>query len=114
MENKKKGLIVNVFRTDYDATNLGITNSKDNVKRLTLIGSEDCLVDEVFEDIDENILVLKKRVFNNTEYLYAVPFKITIDQSFMNGPMFGGNFIYCSDSRFPNKYPIPVHDRFEH
>ena len=29
------------------------------------------------------------------------------------GPMFGGNFIYTSDSRFPNDYPIPVHDRFE-
>ena len=27
--------------------------------------------------------------------------------------MFGGNFITCSDSRFPGRYPIPVHDRIE-
>jgi len=27
--------------------------------------------------------------------------------------MFGGNFIYTSDSRFPNKYPIAIHDRYE-
>lgn len=27
--------------------------------------------------------------------------------------MFGGNFIYTSDSRFPSRYPIPVHDRVE-
>lgn len=29
------------------------------------------------------------------------------------GPMFGGNFVYSSDSRFPSDYPIPVHDRYE-
>lgn len=27
--------------------------------------------------------------------------------------MFSGNFVYTSDSRFPNDYPIPVHDRQE-
>lgn len=27
--------------------------------------------------------------------------------------MFGGNFIYTSDSRFPAEYPIPLHDRTE-
>lgn len=29
--------------------------------------------------------------------------------------MFGGNFIYCSDSRFReiSPYPIPIHDRIE-
>jgi hypothetical protein len=27
--------------------------------------------------------------------------------------MFGGTFIYSSDSRFPSKYPIPLHDRVE-
>lgn len=27
--------------------------------------------------------------------------------------MFGGNFIYTSDSRFPARHPIPVHDRTE-
>ena len=27
--------------------------------------------------------------------------------------MFGGNFIYTSDSRFPSRAPIQVHDRVE-
>lgn len=29
------------------------------------------------------------------------------------GPMFGGNFVYSSDSRFPFDYPLGIHDRFE-
>jgi hypothetical protein len=29
------------------------------------------------------------------------------------GYMFGGTFIHSSDSRFPNPYPIPLHDRTE-
>ena len=35
------------------------------------------------------------------------------DTSHLCGPMFGGNFVYTSDSRFPGRYPIPVHDRYE-
>lgn len=27
--------------------------------------------------------------------------------------MFGGAFIWTSDGRFPNDYPIPLHDRVE-
>ena len=31
------------------------------------------------------------------------------------GPMFGGNFVWTSDSRFRVEYggPVPIHDRFE-
>lgn len=31
----------------------------------------------------------------------------------MCGPMFGGCWIYSSDSRFPGGEPIALHDRFE-
>lgn len=41
----------------------------------------------------------------------ARPFKA--DGTVRTGGMFGGNFITCSDSRFPTTAPIPVHDRFE-
>lgn len=27
--------------------------------------------------------------------------------------MFGGNFVYTSDSRFPSRAPLPIHDRVE-
>ena len=39
-----------------------------------------------------------------------------VDASKMAGPMFGGNFVYSSDSRFArlnDGRPIPVHDRYE-
>ena len=39
----------------------------------------------------------------------AVP---VVQPSGMAGPMFGGNFVYSSDSRLPRE-PIPVHDRYE-
>lgn len=29
------------------------------------------------------------------------------------GPMFGGNFVYSGDSRFPSVHPIPIYDRYE-
>jgi hypothetical protein len=50
------------------------------------------------------------------EYLHAEPVDGERDarrEGKTVGPMFGGNFVYTSDSRFPNKYPIPVHDRWE-
>lgn len=27
--------------------------------------------------------------------------------------MMGGNFAWCSDSRFPSRQPLPIHDRIE-
>ena len=45
-------------------------------------------------------------------YYKAVPVE---QPTGMCGPMFGGNYVVTSDSRFSRKYPhpIPVHDRFE-
>lgn len=54
-------------------------------------------------------LVSRKIFSNNTEtYLYAEPY-------FTNGKhwMAGGNFVKATDSRFPCKYPISLHDRTE-
>lgn len=42
--------------------------------------------------------------------VHAKPMTIPGDKL---GPMFGGNFIYSSDSRFPFDHPIHLHDRFE-
>ena len=64
---------------------------------------------------NEPYLVLKKRELFGSTYLHAEPYVNgkPINQGEPGHLMFGGNFIYTSDSRFPNKYPIPVHDRFE-
>ena len=102
-----KGLPVNVFRTNYDCTANGISS---NQNRLILIGEN---IVELFEANKDNSNVVKliKRKIGEKEYLHCEP--ISKRPESCNGPMFGGNFIYTSDSRFPNDYPIAIHDRYE-
>lgn len=101
-----KGLPVNVFKTNYDCTANGISSKVD---RLILIGDG---VVELFEGKEDNSDVVKlvRRQIGKREYLHCEPLQKPIGK---NGPMFGGNFIHTSDSRFPNDYPIAIHDRFE-
>jgi hypothetical protein len=40
-------------------------------------------------------------------YMFAAPIK----KSTTGRYAMGGNFVSSCDSRFPNKYPIPIHDR---
>lgn len=96
-----KGLIVKVYRNSMpDCTNGGVSSTHDEV---LLVGKG---VPEVFESRDDMpVLKLVKRIIFGREYVHATP----IDRP----GMFGGNFIYSSDSRFPNAYPIAVHDRVE-
>ena len=62
---------------------------------------------------DPRLITLVKRTFaGGREYLHVEPVNVDGGED-MAGPMFGGNFVYTSDSRFPSPYPIPVHDRFE-
>jgi hypothetical protein len=80
---------------------------KSNV---TIIDEE---VPEIFKPDESRPAVrLIRRKFrfgsDEYEYIHAVPY----NQSDSEG-MFGGTFIYSSDSRFPSKYPIPLHDRVE-
>lgn len=101
---KTRGLVCNVYRSShgYDCTNNGIS-SIQNV--LILDG-----LDGPFEGTEENSVKLVKRQFSHGEHVHVEPI---IPKSTGIGPMFGGNFLYTSDSRFPMKYPIPIHDRYE-
>jgi hypothetical protein len=103
-----KGLLVNVFRNanGYDCTANGISLKNNS---LILIG--DGVNCQVFEGNENNTVKLLKKNVGGNDYIYAVPLLERPENSV--GPMFGGNFIYCSDSRFPSKQPIPIHDRFE-
>ena len=97
-----KGMLVNVFRSDTDCTNGGITSCYNH---LVLVGAG---IPEIFEANDEMpALILKVRYGR----LYAEPAEDP--EPGRVGWMFGGNFVYSSDSRFPCAYPIPVHDRQE-
>ena len=100
------GLIANIYRSDYDSP----TNKMYGKSNVTIIDKE---VSEIFKANESRPAVrLVRRKFrfgsDEYEYIHAVPY----DQSDNEG-MFGGTFIYSSDSRFPSKYPIPLHDRVE-
>lgn len=99
-----KGLVVNVYRAKHFNCTTGVTSTHDTV---LLVGKgipEVSESDGVFLPI---LKVVRRNIFGR-EHVHAEP----IDEPNGNR-MFGGNFIYTSDSRFPNQYPIPVHDRVE-
>ena len=104
------GLTVGVFReVDFpDCTANGITSKVSRI----------CLVDDT---IKGPFKVAERRSLSGIgkahdlgkEFIHAEP---RVDGHKVNScdyGMFGGNFIYTSDSRFPSDYPIGVHDRFE-
>lgn len=100
-----KTIPVNVFTDGDDCTNGGVSSRYNRL----YLAVEDGWFD-VPED-DPRLLVPITRHFGFGDYIHAEPVIGRPDGCV--GPMFGGNFVYTSDSRFPSPYPIPVHDRFE-
>lgn len=103
-----KGLIINVYRSSMpDCTMNGISS---NHKELTLIGTG---IAQIFEPTEDRPAVaMVTRVIGGREYSHLVP----CDENAKPLPgwyMFGGNYAKTSDSRFPNAYPLPIHDRKE-
>ena len=95
------GLLVNVYRGETGG--IGISSGY----RSFILTEEG--VDGPFhptEEIPE--LRLVRRTVCGHEYLHAEPVRPAGVHW-----MFGGNFVFTSDGRFPNDYPIPVHDRRE-
>lgn len=97
-----KGLIFEIYRSDYDSK-LNVMHGK---KSVTVI---DVAIDEIF-DAQENrpaVRIVRRNLWGK-EYVHAEPVQ--------RGPyMFGGTYIATSDSRSKNisQYPIPLHDRVE-
>lgn len=103
---RPKGMLVDIYRDGGpDCTNNGLSSRHDTV---LLIGEG---VPEIFEAKDGDAVVeLVRWSPCGKEVVHVRPAgALNKDRHFM----FGGNFIYSSDSRFPNQYPIPIHDRFE-
>lgn len=97
-------LLTFVLRSSLgDCTANGLTSRKDNI---TLHWGDDIDINELPDDD----LLLVERYLAGKKYLHAVPVRIKKQGEVS---MAGGNFIYTSDSRFPNQYPISVHDRVE-
>ena len=101
-----EGMTANIYRSDYDSP----TNKLYGKKNVTIVDSE---VPKIFE-ANENapaVRLVRRNIgwgMNEYNYIHAVP--VGIDD---HRAMMGGTFIYSSDSRFPNKFPIPLHDRVE-
>ena len=89
-----------------DSTNNGLTSKEDSI--VLHYGSEIDLADLTLIPDDELVLV-ERKLFGEDAF-YAVPAEIYKSNKHS---MFGGNFIHTSDSRFPGRAPIPVHDRVE-
>jgi hypothetical protein len=99
-----RGLHVSIYRNARwgDASNGGVSGKAESA---LLVGPG---IPEIFAE-SEGVPVLKLVRRNiGGEYLHAEP--VVGKDATKVGYMFGGNFIYTSDSRFPNRYPIPTRD----
>ena len=104
---KRKGISADVLRGRYESTNGGVSSKYDSF----------LIIDPSIEGgyLESNStmpeLKLVRRNLAGREYVHAEPLEPVKKGNV--GYMFGGNFIHTSDSRFPNDYPIPIHDRQE-
>lgn len=96
-----KGLIAEIYRSDYDSA----INVMYGKKSVTIIDDK---ISPIFEANEDRPAVrIVKRQLADGEYIHAEP----IDNKGYYS--FGGTYITCSDSRVKalSKYPIPLHDR---
>jgi hypothetical protein len=100
-----KGLPVSIYKFPLgECTNNGLSAGK---KSLTLVGPAIERGPITIED-GEDYLVCEYRE-RYDDYI-AVPKSLRDTGKW---PMFGGNFAYTSDSRFPSGAPIKIFDRIE-
>lgn len=104
-----KGLLVSIY-TDAqfgDSSNGGISG---RFKEALLVGAG---VPEIFDELDSRptVKLVTRWAGTDREYHHVEPVGKWAGSGV--GPMFGGSFCYTSDSRFPNSYPLPIHDRWE-
>lgn len=108
-------LSVEVYRAadGRDCTNNGVTSRNQRVY-LYSGDRQECIADAKENGIDQSALYVNKRILWNEKHYFAEPL--------IKGKgvqMFGGNFVYTSDSRFSDMTeddlhrPLPVHDRYE-
>lgn len=108
----EKGLSVGIYRSLEigNCSNKGLSSYCNHVT----IVSNDFVIDEVFEvsDTSPAVVIVDRRKINPYNDIIAIPrgFFMTKKHS-----MFGGCFIYSSDSRFNeiSNQPIKLFDRVE-
>lgn len=99
-----KTILTSVLRNSLgDSTNNGLSSKEDSIIMHYGAGLD-------LDMIPDDELVLVERTLFGKQANYAIPAAILKSD---RHSMFGGNFIYTSDSRFPSDAPISVHDRLE-
>ena len=105
---KRKGISADVLRGRYESTNGGVSSKYDSF----------LIIDPSIErgnieskSTTPELKLVRRNLPDGSEYVHAEPLEPVKKGNV--GYMFGGNFIHTSDSRFPNDYPIPIHDRQE-
>lgn len=107
-----KGFSVCVYKSArFGDCSLGGISSK--FPELILLPTESTrkqgiIVPELFEAHDNGIFLYYRPEFKD---LIAAPENYLDKEHYWY--MFGGNFLWSSDSRFPAKFPIKIHDRRE-
>lgn len=95
-----KGMIVDIYR--HSLVDCSLNGISRYTNKVLLVGEG---VPPLFE-ADAHLPVVELRSFKG--HMYAAPYACPNRSSAM-----GGNFIWSSDSRFPARAPIALHDRFE-
>ena len=107
----KKGIIVSILQAKGEGNSSNDGLSARHQKAL-LVGEN---ILKVFEaSLDLPAVTIQVKLVYERRYYYAVPLDEDgepLDKRFR--VMNGGCFIWSSDSRFPFRYPIPLHDRLE-
>lgn len=114
-----KGLMCSIYKTgNYDCTAGGVSAAAEhavvNVEGCEIFESSDAMPALMFVESPADILgpgYVMVRKDGQTVRVKAVPVG-NLDKP-RQGGMFGGNFVACSDSRFPYHTPVPIFDRFE-
>lgn len=105
-----KGYFVHVLKSPYDSKmNIMPTNEK------IILVTDGKKGDSFSVMSDEPYLQLVKRNLFGKEYIHAEP--VNFKNTKFKQKMFGGNFVWSSDSRFRDdvsELPVPLHDRIEH
>ena len=110
-----KGLVCSIYESKPFG-NCSANGISSRVKAVILCPDYEagfgCGIPEIFEPQPETpAVVLRSTRVGDYEHIYAVPVELLDGGT--GGWMFGGTFIYTSDSRFPVRHPIPLHDRVE-
>lgn len=99
-------IIAHIFRDNLgDCSNGGLSSKTNEVYVPCPTGPYNIAKD------NPKLVRLVTRDFGFGSFTHAEPVK-EVPKGHV-GYMMGGTFIYSSDSRFPSKYPIPLHDRTE-